>query len=297
MTRFLWAGLAAGLAVLLVILSGAVFIVDQGSQALVLQFGQTIRVVDRPGLQFKLPLLQNVVVYSKKVLEFEPLQPQQVTASDQKRLLVDSFVRYRIADPLKFYQSVGTEEAMMARLGVTLNSALRRVIGNIELSRLLSPERGQIMGQIKDEVATEAQGFGLEVIDVRIRRADLPHENSQAIYQRMQSERARKANQYRAEGAEAAAGIRAQADLEVTVIKAEANKKAQISRGAGDAKSIEIYADAFGQDIDFFEFYRSLQAYGEAFGGNETTMVLSPDNEFLRYLNGKKSPAGPKAGP
>jgi membrane protease subunit HflC len=195
MNRFLGAGIVAGGLVALLILYFCAFVVDQSSQALVLQFGEKKRSVDQPGLQFKLPW-QNAVVYSKKVLEFEP-PPQQVTASDQKRLVVDSFVRYRITDPLKFYQSVGTEEAMTQSLSVLLNGATRRVIGNIVLSRLLSPERGQIMGQIKDSVAAEAKSFGIDVIDVRIRRADLPPENSKAIYKRMQSERDREAQEYR----------------------------------------------------------------------------------------------------
>jgi membrane protease subunit HflC len=286
-SRFLWAGIAAGLALLLFIAADSVFIVDQSSQALVQQFGENIRTVTEPGLQFKKPFVQNVVVYSRQVLDFEP-PPAEVIASDQKRLVVDSFVRYRIADPLKFYQSVGTEDAMKPRLGVVLNGALRRVIGNIVLARLLSPERGQIMGLIREDVAVEAKTFGLDVIDVRIRRADLPNENSQAIYQRMKSERDREAKEYRAEGAEVAAGIVARADKEVTVILAEANKQAQILRGEGDAESTKIFADAYEQDPDFFTFYRSLQAYNEAFSGNDTTMVLSPDSDFFRYLNGRK---------
>jgi membrane protease subunit HflC len=295
MSRFLTAGVVAGLLAALFILSGAVFIVDQGSQALVLQFGRMIRIVEQPGLQFKWPFAQNAIVYSKKVLEFEP-PPQQVTASDQKRLVVDSFVRYRITDPLKFYQSVGTEEAMTQSLGVLLNGALRRVIGNIVLSRLLSPERGQIMGQIKDSVSTEAKSFGIDVIDVRIRRADLPSDNSEAIYRRMQSERAREANEYRAEGDEVAAGIQARADKEVTLIRAEANKQAQVLKGEGEAESTKIYADAYSQDAEFFTFYRSLQAYRDAFETSGSTMVLSPDSEFLKYMNSHKSLTGAKPG-
>jgi membrane protease subunit HflC len=294
MSRTLLAGIAAGLALLVFVIANSVFIVGQSSQALVQQFGENISTVTAPGLHFKKPFYQNVVEYSRQVLDFEP-PPAEVIASDQKRLVVDSFVRYRIADPLKFYQSVGTEEAMKPRLGVVLNGALRRVIGNIVLARLLSPERGQIMGKIRDDVAVEAKSFGLEVIDVRIRRADLPAENSQAIYQRMQSERNREAKEYRAEGAELAAGIQARADKEVTVILAEANKQAQILRGEGDAQSTKIFADAYNQDAEFFNFYRSLQAYGEAFGGNEpTTMVLSPDSEFFRYMSGRKGMMGTK---
>jgi len=294
MSRFLWAGIAAGVIVLLFIAERTFFTLDPAEQALVQQFGKNIRTVTEPGLHTMNPLyFQNAVIYSKQVLDFE-LPLLEVTASDQKRLVVDSFVRYRIADPLKFYQSVGTEEVMRLRLGSVLNGALRRVIGNIVLARLLSPERGQIMGLIKDDVAAEAKSFGLDVIDVRIRRADLPKENSQAIYQRMQSERDREAKEYRAEGAEVAAGIRARADKEVTVIKAEANKQAQILRGQGDADSTKLYADAYNQDPEFFNFYRSLQAYGEAFSGNETTMVLSPDSEFFRYMSGRKGMMGTK---
>ena len=294
MSRFLGAGIIAGLFTALLILYFCAFVVDQSSQALVLQFGEKKRSVDQPGLQFKLPW-QNAVVYSKKVLEFEP-PPQQVIASDQKRLVVDSFVRYRITDPLKFYQTVGTEEAMTQSLGVLLNGALRRVIGNIVLSRLLSPERGQIMGQIKDGVAAEAKSFGIDVIDVRIRRADLPPENSKAIYLRMQSEREREAKEYRAEGAEKAADTQARADKEVTIIIADANRDAQVLRGEGEAESTKIYADAYSQDADFFNFYRSLQAYRDAFATDGTTMVLSPDNEFLRYMNSHKVLTGAKPG-
>jgi membrane protease subunit HflC len=293
MNRFLWACLAGGAVVALFVGANSVFIVDQSGQALVQQFGENIRTITDPGLHFKKPFVQNVVEYSRQVLDFEP-PPAEVIASDQKRLVVDSFVRYRITDPLKFYQSVGTEEAMRPRLGVVLNGALRRVIGNIVLARLLSPERGQIMAKIRDDVAVEAKSFGLEVIDVRIRRADLPTENSQAIYQRMQSERDREAKEYRAEGAEVSAGIKARADKEVTVILAEANKQAQILRGEGDAQSTKIYADAYSQDPEFYNFYRSLQAYGEAFSGNETTMVLSPEDEFFRYMSGRKEMMGTK---
>lgn len=293
MNRFLWACLAGAAVVVLFVGTNSVFIVDQSDQALVQQFGENIRTITEPGLHFKKPFVQNVVEYSRQVLDFEP-PPAEVIASDQKRLVVDSYVRYRISDPLKFYQSVGTEEAMRPRLGVVLNGALRRVIGNIVLARLLSPERGQIMGKIRDDVAVEAKSFGLEVIDVRIRRADLPTENSQAIYQRMQSERDREAKEYRAEGAEVSAGITARADKEVTVILAEANKQAQILRGEGDAQSTKIYADAYSQDPEFYNFYRSLQAYGEAFSGSDTTMVLSPDDEFFRYMSGRKGMMGTK---
>ncbi len=295
MSRYLLVAIGVAVAVILLIAGNAFFIVDQKSEALVLQFGQLVREVHEPGLHVKIPLTQNVVLYSSQVLDYEP-PPEEVIASDQKRLVVDAFARYRIVDPLEFYQTVGTEEAIKPRLSATINGAMRRVIGNIVLSKLLSPDRGQIMNEIKDEVAAQTKSFGIDVIDVRIRRADLPSENSKAIFDRMISERGREAKEFRAQGAELALGIRARADREVTVIRAEANRQAQVTRGEGDADSIKTYADAFGQDADFFTFYRSLQAYREALAGSDTTMVLSPDSDFLRFLQGRKAGAHP-AGP
>jgi membrane protease subunit HflC len=274
----------AGITALILVVVGyqTFFIVEQTQQALVLQFGEAIRVVREPGLKIKVPFTQNVVFYDRRLLDFEP-PPEEVIAADQKRLVVDAFVRYKITDPLVFYQAVGTEQNVTLRLGATLNGSLRRVLGNELLSKLLSPERARIMSEIRDDVASEAKQFGVEVIDVRIRRADLPKENSEAIYKRMQSERAREANQYRAEGQEASLGIRADADKQVTVIRADADRQAQILRGEGDAQAIKISADAYGQDADFFAFYRSLEAYRKTLGA-DTTLVLSPDSDFFRYL-------------
>jgi membrane protease subunit HflC len=268
--------------VVLIVALNSLFVVDQTRQAIVLQFGEPIRVVREPGLKAKVPFVQNVVSYDRRVLDYEPAS-EEVIAADQKRLVVDSYARYRIVDPLQFYRSVGTEANMQARLGATLSGSLRRTIGNVVLAALLSPDRAKIMTEIKDDVAAQAKAFGIDVIDVRIRRADLPVENSQAIYQRMQSEREREAKEFRAQGAELAQGIRARADREVTVIKAEANRQAQVLKGQGDGESIKTYADAFGQDADFFAFYRSLQAYREALGSG-TTFVLSPDSPFFQYL-------------
>jgi membrane protease subunit HflC len=295
MNRFVLIAIGIAAAVLVILVANAFFIVDQTSEVLVLQFGKVVREIHEPGLNVIMPGLQNIVVYSNQVLDYEP-PPEEVIASDQKRLVVDAFARYRIVDPLEFYQTVGSEEAIKPRLAATLNGSMRRVIGSIVLSKLLSPERGRIMGEIKDEVASQAKSFGIDVIDVRIRRADLPAENSRAIFDRMISERTREAKEFRAQGAELAQGIRARAEREVTVIKAEANRQSQVTRGEGDADSIKTYADAFGQDADFFTFYRSLQAYREALGGSDTTMVLSPDSDFFRFFEGHKvgsRPAGP----
>lgn len=269
---------------LLIVVSSALFTVDQRQQAIVLQFGQRVRVIENPGLQFKIPFIQNVILIDKRVLDLDP-PPEEVIASDQKRLLVDAIVRYRITDPYKFYQSVGTEQGLQARLERIVNGDMRNVIGGYNLLDVVSGKRAELMTKIKAQVDTETTGFGVDVIDVRIRRADLPQANSEAIYARMRSERDREAKQYRAEGAEVAQQIRAKAERERTVILAEAQKTAQIARGEGDAQSIKIYAAAFGQDPQFFSFYRSMEAYKKALGnGDNTTMVLSPDSEFFRYF-------------
>jgi membrane protease subunit HflC len=264
--------------------SSATFIVDQTEQALVLQLGEVRRVVRQPGLWLKRPFVENVVYYDNRVLDFEPPH-EEVIVSDQKRLVTDTYTRYRIVDPLKFYQTVGSEAGIRARLSALVTGSLRRVLGSVTLSDILSAKRAWIMAQIRDEVAAEAKNFGVEVVDVRLRRADLPEENSQAIYARMQSERQQQAAQYRGEGAEAAQSVRANAERERTVILAEAQRDAQRVRGDGDAQAIRIYADAFGQDKEFFAFYRSLQAYREALNGRDTSFVLTPEGNFFRFFN------------
>jgi len=221
--------------------------------------------------------------YDNRLLDFEP-PPEEVIVSDQKRLVVDTYTRYRITDSLLFYQTVNTEVAVRARLSAMVNGSLRRVLGNVTLSALLSHERPAIMGQIRDEVAEQGKSFGIQVVDVRIRRADLPEENSQAIFARMVSERQQQAAQYRGEGAEAAQTVRANADRERTIIVAEAQRSAQRVRGDGDAESIRIYADAFGQDKEFFAFYRSMQAYRDALNGRSTSFVLTPGSGFFRFF-------------
>jgi membrane protease subunit HflC len=216
-----------------------------------------------------------------------------VIAAYQKRLVVDSFARFRIDDPLKFYQSVGNETAARSRLGSIISGALRRVLGNVTIASVLSDERERIMRQIRDEVNAQAKGFGIDILDVRLRRADLPEENSQAVYARMQSEREREAREFRAQGAEFAQRIRSVAERERTVLIAEAQRQAQVLRGQGDGESVKIFADAFGKDVSFFSFYRSMQAYRESLAGRDTTLLLSPDTDFFRFFG---SPAGSSEG-
>jgi membrane protease subunit HflC len=292
MSRRAMFAVAAVLVVAGIFAMSSLFIVDQTEQALVLQFGQPRRVIYNPGLQFKQPFIQNVIIYDKRLLDFEP-PPEEVIASDQKRLVVDTYARYRITNPLLFYQTVFTEAGVRARLGALVSGSLRQVIGNVTLSALLSPDRAKIMRQIRDEVASQAKPFGIDVVDVRIRRADLPPQNSEAIYARMRSERQQQAAQYRGEGAEAAQNVRANADRERTVILADAQRNGQKLRGAGDAQAIEIYAKAYNQDKNFFTFYRSLQAYRDAFGGSNTSFVLNPDSSFFRYFESPTGTAGP----
>ena len=291
--------IAVALVVVGIVATSALFIVDQTEQALVLQFGQPRRVIREPGLWVKRPFLEDVRPYDNRLLDFEP-PPEEVIVSDQKRLVVDTYTRYRITDPLLFYQTANSEVAVRARLSAMVNGSLRRVLGNVTLSALLSHERPAIMKQIRDEVRDQAKGFGIDVVDVRIRRADLPEENSQAIYARMVSERQQQAAQFRGEGAEAAQTVRANADRERTVIIAEAQRDAQKVRGDGDAQSIRIYADAFGQDKEFFAFYRSMQAYRDALTGHGTSFVLTPDTGFFRFFEnsgGTETPPAASASP
>ena len=286
--------IAVALVVVGIVATSALFIVDQTEQALVLQFGQPRRVIREPGLWVKRPFLEDVKPYDNRLLDFEP-PPEEVIVSDQKRLVVDTYTRYRITDPLLFYQTANSEVAVRARLSAMVNGSLRRVLGNVTLSALLSHERPAIMKQIRDEVRDQGKGFGIDVVDVRIRRADLPEENSQAIYARMVSERQQQAAQFRGEGAEAAQTVRANADRERIVIIAEAQRDAQKVRGDGDAQSIRIYADAFGQDKEFFAFYRSMQAYRDALTGHGTSFVLTPDTGFFRFFENSGATATPPA--
>ncbi len=263
------------------------FTMSEKQQGLVLQFGEPKRVVQDSGLNFKVPIIQNVVRYDKRILEYD-LPIEEVIAVDKKRMLIDSFTRFRITDPLEFYKTVGSESNVRNRLNSNVISSLRRVVGTVTLDELLSENRGNIMIRIRDEVNNEASRFGIEIVDVRIRRADLPEANSQAIYERMISERVREAKEFRAKGSEIAQKIRAEADKEKTVILAEATRTSEILRGEGESSAISIYANAFEMDSDFYSFYRSMQAYGKVLGEDGTTMILSPDSEFLEFFNDSK---------
>jgi len=261
----------------------ALFTVHETEQAIVFQFGAPVKQVREPGLHVKAPFFQNVVYYDNRVLDFAPAAEEVIT-SDQKRFVVDAFARFRITEPLRFYQAIRTEAQARNQLSSYLISALRSVIGNRTLSAVLSEERTEIMQQIQAETNKAAQALGVEIIDVRIRRADLPQANAEAIFQRMKSEREREAREFRAQGAELAQRIRSRADRERTVLIAEAERAAQTLRGQGDGEAIKIYADAFGRDPSFFSFYRSMQAYREALRADGTTFVLSPDSDFFRYF-------------
>ena len=269
--------------------ASAAFTVHQTTQAIVLQFGEPKRVVTDAGLHFKIPFLQNVLYYEKRVLNLDP-PVESILLADQKRILVDAFARYRISDALEFFKTVRTEGGVRQRLGPIVNASLRGVMGNATLASVLSEERADIMLQIKDKVNVEAGRFGIQLVDVRIGRADFPDEISQAVYGRMNSEREREAAEFRAQGFEQAQRIRAAADREATVIRAEAEKEADIERGRGEGLRTEILNDAYGRDQDFFNFYRSMQAYERALGGQSTYMVLSPDSEFFDFFSAVNQP-------
>jgi len=266
----------------------SIFIVKEVNQAIVLQFGDPKRILLKPGLNFKLPFIQNVVFLDKRILNLDA-PPEEVIASDQKRLIVDAFARFQIVDPLKFYISVGNERVARSRLSTIINSRIRSVLGTQRLQTLLSEDRNKQMALITDGVNKEAENFGIKIVDVRIKRADLPQANSDAIYRRMQTEREREAKEFRAKGAEMAVTITSTADKEVTVILAEAEKKSEIMKGEGDGERNKIFADAFGQDADFFAFYRAMQAYERALIGGETSLIMSPDSEFFKFFGNVKA--------
>jgi len=265
----------------------SVFIVKEINQAIVLQFGDPKRIISKPGINFKIPFIQNVVFLDKRILNLDA-PPEEVIASDQKRLIVDAFARFQIVDPLKFYISVGNERVARSRLSTIINSRIRSVLGTQRLQTLLSEDRTKQMSLIQDGVNNEAEKFGIKIVDVRIKRADLPPANSEAIYRRMQTEREREAKEFRAKGAEMAITITSTADKEVTVILAEAEKQSQIMKGEGDGLRNKIFAEAFGQDPEFFAFYRAMQAYEKALIGGETSLILSPDSEFFKFFGNIK---------
>jgi modulator of FtsH protease HflC len=269
------------------------FIVHQNEQALVLRFGEPKRVVQHPGLNWKIPLVDTVEIYDKRILDLDS-QPLEVTASDQKRLVVDSFARFKIVDPLKFYQTLRSEDQVRSILGPIIESSLRRVLGAATFQDLVRDKREDLMKKIAALVNQEGEEFGLQVVDVRIKRADLPEQNSKSVFDRMRAERQREAAEFRAQGAAEANRIKATADREATVIKAEASRKGEETRGAGDAERNRIYAQAYSVDPEFFEFYRSMQAYETGLRSGETRLLISPDSEFFKYFADPNG-SGPRA--
>jgi membrane protease subunit HflC len=281
-------GIAGGVLLVLAVVAAFVgyssmFTVYEARQAIVIRLGNPIRVITQPGLHFKAPFIDNVVYIDKRILDLEN-PAQEIIAADQKRLVVDAFARYKIVDPLRFYQAIGTVPAANSQLATLLNSALRRVLGEVSFQDVVRDERDKLMTRIREQLDRETQRYGINIVDVRIRRADLPEQNSQAVFQRMQTERQREAAEFRAQGAQRAQEIRSRADRDVTVLLAEANAKGEQIRGEGDATRNRIFAEAYGKDPDFFAFYRSMQAYESGLGHNDTRMVLKPDSEFFRYF-------------
>jgi membrane protease subunit HflC len=292
----------AGVVTLLLLLAlaivgySSVFTVTQTEQALVVRFGKPVDNVPTPGLHFKAPFIDTVIAIDNRILDLEN-PSQEVIASDFKRLVVDAFARYRIKDALKFYTSVGSIQAANLQLTTLLNASLRRVLGEVTFIQVVRNEREALMARIRDQLDKEADGYGIQVVDVRIRRADLPETNSAAIYERMQTERKQEAAEYRAQGAQKAQEIRANADRESTVIVAEANSTAEQTRGAGDAERNRLFAEAYGQDQDFFTFYRSMTAYENGLRSGDTRFLLRPDSDFFRFFGSAAGKAAAVAKP
>ncbi len=269
----------------LVVIFSSLYTVHQTEQALVVQWGEPVEVSPEPGLHIKAPWpIQNVIYFDKRVLYLD-LPTEEVIAQDKKRLVVDAFARWRITDPLRFFQSLSDEQIAQVRLQPILGSNVRRVLGGQSFASVLTGERAKLMVDIRDGVNAETRNFGIEIVDVRIRRADLPAQNSDAIYLRMQQERVREANEFRAQGEQVSQEIRSKADRDVTVIVAEATRQGEITRGQGDGEKNRIFAEAFGRDPDFFAFYRSMNAYQASLRGDNTTVILSPDSEFFKYFD------------
>ncbi|GAB4125941.1 MAG: protease modulator HflC [Rhodothalassiaceae bacterium] len=274
----------AAIIVASVALSG-LFTVRETEQALVMQFGRYVRTEREAGLHWKIPMLQQVNYFDKRILNLEA-PAQELIASDQKRLQVDAFARFRIVNPLLTYQAVRNEAVAAAQLSTILQSTVRQVLGSESFKNIVSGDRAALMLRIRDSINLEAESMGIEIVDVRLRRVDLPDANSKAIFERMRTEREREAEEARARGREQAARVRAQAERERTVLLAEAERDAQRIRGEGDATAVKVYADAFGRDPEFFEFYRTMEAYRNALGGQGTTAILSPDSAFLERFGG-----------
>jgi modulator of FtsH protease HflC len=302
MNQTMRVGLAIGGAVVAVLLFSSLFVVNQTEQALVLRFGQVARApIEAPGLYLKAPFIDTVILLDKRILDLD-LPPQEVIASDQKRLVVDAFTRFRITDPLRFYQSVNSISGATPRLSSIVNSTVRSVVADATLTAVVRSERSALMNRIRDEVNRQAQGLGIQVVDVRLRRADLPEQNSQAVFQRMQTERQREAADIRAQGSELSQTIRARADRDVTVLRAEATRESEKLRGAGDAEKVRVLAEAFQRDPEFFSFFRSMQAYDSALQPEDTRLVLSPDSissaiSAVRPAGRRRSRIGPRRTP
>jgi membrane protease subunit HflC len=278
--------------ILAVVAYSSIFTVQQTEQVLVVRFGRPVDIATDPGLHFKAPFIDTVIPVDKRILDLENAS-QEVIAADQKRLVVDAFARYRIKDALQFYQSVGTIQAANLQLTQLLNASLRRVLGEVTLIQVVRDEREALMARIRQQLDKEAESYGIQVVDVRIRRADLPEQNSQAVYKRMTTEREREAAEFRAQGGQKAQEIRSNADREVTVIVAEANSKAEQTRGEGDAERNRLFAEAYGKDPDFFAFYRSMSAYENGLRSGDTRYLLRPDSDFFKYFG---APSGKSAG-
>ncbi|MDQ0315290.1 membrane protease subunit HflC [Amorphus orientalis] len=291
------AGLIALIAIIvgvLILINTSLFVLNPTQQALILQFGQVRRAVTEPGLYFKIPFVQNVLFLDKRILDLD-VPAQEIIAEDQKRLVVDAFARYKISNPVLFYQSVNNIAEGASRLSTFMQSALRAVLADASFTEIVRDDRPELMDRIRREVQSRADSLGIQVVDVRIRRADLPEANSQAIFRRMQTERQQEATEIRAEGEEAAQRIRANADRQATVIVAEANREAEQVRGQGDAQRSSIFAEAYNRDPGFFAFYRSMQAYESSMHSDDTRMVISPQSEFFRYFispTGGQDPRG-----
>ena len=270
----------------------SLFTVDQTQQALVIQFGEPKRTIQEPGLAFKVPFIQDVVYYEKRVLSLIPQDAEEVILSDQKRLQVDAYARYKIEDPLLFFQTVRNEIGARGRLEAIIDSSVRRALGRETLGSILTGQRNDITRSIGDEVNESVSSLGIKIIDVRLRRADYPEATSQNIFNRMKSEREREAKEFRATGEEEAQKIRADAEKTRTVIISEAKREAQETRGAGDSNAIRIYAESFGQDAEFFAFYRSMEAYDKSMSDTGTSMVISPTSSFFRFFKDKNGMAG-----
>ena len=266
-----------------IVLLGSVFVVDQRKTAIVFQFGEAIRIVEEPGLKLKIPLIQNVRFFDNRIL-YVNAEAKELTAADGKRIIVDAFAKYKIVEPIKFFKTVQNYDGAELRLNRILESSMRKVIGKVSLSTLLTEQRSELMLHIKDLLDAEAKTFGIDIIDARIKRADLPAENSEAIYKRMQTEREKEAKQIRAEGREEAARIRSTADKESKIIISEAYKESERIKGEGDAEAAIIYNKAYAKDTEFYTFYRSLISYKKSLSKENTSFVISPNSPYFQHL-------------